>query len=271
MPPWLTAALPEIIAMLKTLSMALLMFFGGRWLIEKVVALIRITLEKRKFDPTLGRYVISLASIALNVFLIIGILSIFGIETTSFAALIAAMGLAIGAAWSGMLSNFAAGVFLIMFKPFKVGDFIAAGGVTGTVKEIGMFATTICTLENVFTVVGNGKIAGDNISNYSHYPNRAVDLRAQIAHGVDPLMAIAALRGPVEAVSNLAADHKPLIDVLEFNERGTLLVVRPFCHNDHYWQVHFDTNRAIAATLSGKNFPVPASYSVEYEYEYQME
>ncbi len=269
MPPWLTAALPEIIAMLKTLAMALLMFFGGRWLIEKVVHLIRITLEKRQFEPTLGRYVISLCSIALNVFLVIGILSIFGVETTSFAALIAAMGLAIGAAWSGMLSNFAAGVFLIIFKPFKVGDFIEAGGVTGTVMEIGMFATTIATLENVYTVVGNGKLAGDNISNYSRYASRAVDLRAQIAHGVDPLAAIAALRPAVEAVANIVSDQPPLIDVLEFNERGTLLVVRPFCHNDHYWQVHFDTNRAIAKVLGDAKFPIPAEYSVEYEYEMQ--
>jgi small conductance mechanosensitive channel len=267
MPPWLAAALPEIIAMLKTLAMALVMFFGGRWLIEKVVQLIRLTLDKRQFEPTLGRYVISLCSIALNVFLIIGILSIFGVETTSFAALIAAMGLAIGAAWSGMLSNFAAGVFLIIFKPFKVGDFIEAGGVTGTVREIGMFATTIATLANVYTVVGNGKVAGDNISNYSRYPSRAVDLRAQIAHGVDPLVAIAALRPAVEAVSNLDPEQKPLIDLLEFNERGTLLVVRPFCHNDHYWQVHFETNRAIAKVLAKKGFPVPAEYSVEYEYQ----
>jgi small conductance mechanosensitive channel len=111
----------------------------------------------------------------------------------------------------------------------------------------------------------------DNIANYSAYPYRAVDLRAQIAHGVDPLKAIAALRGPVEAVPNLVAEPKPLIDVLEFNERGTLLVVRPFCHNTHYWQVLFDTNRAIAAALAEAKFPVPAEHSVEIEYEYAVE
>jgi small conductance mechanosensitive channel len=271
MPPWLTAALPEIIAMAKTLGMAFIMFFGGRWVIDKIEGVLRATLEKRKFDPTLARYVVSLTAIALNVFLIIGILSIFGIETTSFAALIAAMGLAIGAAWSGMLANFAAGVFLIMFKPFKVGDFVAAGGVAGTIREIGMFATTVATLDNVYNVVGNGKIAGDTIANYSHYPHRAVELRAQIAHGVDPLKAIAALRPAVEAVANLVADPKPLIDILEFNERGTLLVVRPFCHNDHYWQVHFDTNRAIAAALAGAKLPVPAEYSVEYEHQVEQD
>jgi len=228
-------------------------------------------LQRRHFDPTLARYVVSLGEIALNVFLIIGVLSIFGIETTSFAALIAAMGLAIGAAWSGMLSNFAAGVFLIMFKPFKVGDYISAGGVTGTVREIGMFATTLATLENVYTVVGNGKIMADNIANYSTYEYRAVDLRAQIAHGVDPLEAMAVLRREVEGVANLVADPRPLIEILEFNERGTKLVVRPFCHNQDYWQVYFDTNRAIAAAISKAGFPVPADYQVQHEYEHQMD
>jgi small conductance mechanosensitive channel len=267
MPPWLEAALPQIIITLKTLASALLLFFVGRWLIEKMVKLLAAGLQRRLIDPTLARYVVSLSEIALNVFLVIGVLSIFGIETTSFAALIAAMGLAIGAAWSGMLSNFASGVFLILFKPFKVGDFIEAGGVSGTVREIGMFATTVATLENVYTVVANGKILSDNIANFSTYDYRAVDLRAQIAHGVDPLKAIAALRPAVEAVPNLVADPKPLIDILEFNERGTLLVVRPFCHNDHYWQVQFDTNRTIAAALAGAKLPVPAEYSVEYEYQ----
>ncbi len=271
MPPWLTAALPEIIAMAKTLGMAMIMFFGGRWVIDKIEGVLRTTLERRKFDPTLARYVVSLTAIALNVFLIIGILGVFGIETTSFAALIAAMGLAIGAAWSGMLSNFAAGVFLILFKPFKVGDYVEAAGVSGTIREIGMFATTIATLENVYTVVGNGKIAGDTITNYSTYPYRAVDLRAQIAHGVDPLKAIDTLRPAVQAVPNLVAEPKPLIDILEFNERGTLLVVRPFCHHNHYWQVHFDTNRAIALAFMQAKMPVPAEYSVEYEYQVDEE
>jgi small conductance mechanosensitive channel len=267
MPEWFSAALPEIIAVAKMIVGALIAFIVGRWVIGKLVSWTQSTLDRRAFDPTLARYVVSLTSIVLNIFLIIGMLSIFGIETTSFAALIAAMGLAIGAAWSGMLANFAAGVFLILFKPFKVGDFVSAGGVTGTVREIGMFATTIATLDNVFTVIGNGKIAGDNIQNFSTYAFRAVDLRAQIAHGVDPKAAIALLRPAIEAIPNQVADPKPTIDILEFNERGTLLVVRPFCHNDHYWQVYFDTNRAIAETLSGAGYPVPSEFQTEYEYQ----
>jgi small conductance mechanosensitive channel len=267
MPDWLTAALPEIIAVVKMVAGALIAFILGRWIIGKMVAWTQRILEKRELDATLARYVVSLVSIVLNVFLILGILSIFGIETTSFAALIAAMGLAIGAAWSGMLANFAAGVFLILFKPFKVGDFVSAGGVTGTIKEIGMFATTIATLDNVFTVVGNGKIAGDNIQNFTTYEFRAVDLRAQIAHGVDPADAIKRLEAALVTIPNQAKDQAPTIEILEFNDRGALLVVRPFCHNDHYWQVYFDTNRVIAETMAGAGYPVPSTYQTEYEYQ----
>ncbi len=260
MPEWLMLAMPELIQVAKMIVGALIAVIIGRWVIGILVRLTRASLEKRSFDPTLTRYLVSLASIVLNIFLIIGVLSIFGIETTSFAALIAAMGLAIGAAWSGMLSNFAAGVFLVLFKPFKVGDFVTAGGTTGTIKEIGMFATTIATLENVFTVVGNGKIAGDTISNFSTYEHRAVDLRAQIAHGVDPKDAMARLRPVIAAIPNVLAEPMPTIEILEFNSRGSLLVVRPFTHNTHYWQVYFDTNRTIAETMGSAGYAVPAEH-----------
>jgi small conductance mechanosensitive channel len=267
MPQWLTAALPEILQVVKMIAGALIAFVVGRWIIGKLVALTRKLLEREKFDATLARYVVSIVGIVLNVFLIIAILSIFGVETTSFAALIAAMGLAIGAAWSGMLSNFAAGVFLILFKPFKAGDFVSAGGVTGTIMEIGMFACTINTPDNVYSVVGNGKIAGDTIQNFTTNPFRAVDLRAQIAHGVNPRAAMAVLAPVIAAIPNVIASPAPLIDIMEFNEYGTKLVVRPFCHNDHYWQVYFDTNKAIAETFTGAHYPVPSQYQTEYEYD----
>ena len=267
MPEWFSATMPQIIAVAKMLAGAIIAFIVGRWVIGKLVHLTDAGLKRQKFDPTLARYVVSIVSIILNVFLIIGILSLFGIETTSFAALIAAMGLAIGAAWSGMLSNFAAGVFLILFKPFKVGDFVSAGGVMGTVKEIGMFATTIATLDNIYTVVGNNKLASDTIQNFTTYSFRAVDLRAQIAHTVKPADAIARLRPAIAAIPNIMTDPAPLIEILEFNEWGTKLVVRPFCHNDHYWQVYFDTNRAIADTFAAAGFPPPSQVQTQYEYE----
>jgi len=122
---------------------ALAVFIVGRWLIQLAVRLVSAALEKQKVDPTILRYVASIISVSLNVLLVVAILGYFGVETTSFAALVAAMGIAIGAAWAGLLSNFAAGVFVIVLRPFKVGDFIQAGGVTGTVVRIGLFATEV--------------------------------------------------------------------------------------------------------------------------------
>ncbi len=121
----------------------------------------------------------------LTIALVIGILGYFGIQTTSFAALLAGAGLAIGAAWSGMLGNFAAGAFMLVLRPFKVGDFVSMGGVTGTVHELGLFGTTLITPDHVLTTVGNGKVFGETIQNFSALPVRRVDRIAQLAGGVD--------------------------------------------------------------------------------------
>ncbi|VEG00824.1 mechanosensitive ion channel protein MscS [Pseudomonas aeruginosa] len=176
--------------------------------------------------------------------------------TTSLAALIAAVGLAIGMAWSGLLANLAAGGFIIVLRPFKVGDFICAGGVTGTVKEIGLFTTAINTPDNVLTMVGNNKIFGDNIQNFTHNPFRRVELKAQLSGAADYQAAIALLRQRVAAIPNVLGEPPVDVEILEFNLVGPVLAVRPYCHNDHYWQVYFDTNKVIKDAL-GADFPAP--------------
>jgi small conductance mechanosensitive channel len=238
---------------------ALVIWLVGGWIIRLIRGAVGKGLEKVDMDVTLKRWIGSLVSIGLNVFLVIAILGRFGVETTSFAALIAAAGLAIGAAWSGLLGNFAAGVMLLIFKPIKVGNFITAGGVTGTVVEIGMFATVINTLANVRTIVGNNAISGGVIENFSVNAFRAVDQRAQLAASVDPKDAIARLIPVIAAIPNVLSDPAPTIEILEFTEAGPKLVVRPFCHNDHYWQVLFDTNEAIATTFGAAGYPQPAA------------
>ena len=130
----------------------------GRWLISLAVRLVSSALERQKVDPTLLRYIGTIISVTLNIILVVAILGYFGVETTSFAAIVAAAGVAIGMAWSGLLSNFAAGAFLMVLRPFKVGDFVTAGGVTGTIKEVGLFVTAINTMDNVLNLVGNNKI-----------------------------------------------------------------------------------------------------------------
>ncbi len=148
----------------------------GRWLIGVAVSMVRASLERQKVDPTVLRYVGSIVTVTLNVLLVIGILGYFGIQTTTFAALIAAAGVAIGMAWSGLLAHFAAGAFLVVLRPMKVGDFVTVAGVTGTVTELGLFTTVINTPDNVQTIIGNNKVFSDTIQNYTHNPFRRVEL-----------------------------------------------------------------------------------------------
>src|SRR6185295_13170576 len=145
-------------------------------------------------DATLQRYIGNIVNVALNIVLVVAILGYFGVETTSFAALIAGMGVAIGAAWAGLLANFAAGAFLIVLRPFKVGDYVKAAGLEGTVKEIGLFATTILTPDNISSFVGNNKIFGDTIQNFSASSYRRVERTAQLAHTVDVQDAVRRLK-----------------------------------------------------------------------------
>ena len=128
---------------------AIIFWMVGRWIIHRVVAVLRAGMNRSAVDPTLTQYLGSIVGVILNIALVIGILGYFGIQTTSFAALLAGAGLAIGAAWSGMLGNFAAGAFMLVLRPFKVGDFVSVGGVTGTVHELGLFGTTLITPDHV--------------------------------------------------------------------------------------------------------------------------
>ncbi|MDF3865653.1 mechanosensitive ion channel family protein [Pseudomonas denitrificans (nom. rej.)] len=235
---------------------AILFWVLGRWLISFAVGLVEKALARQSVDPTVLRYVGSFITVTLNILLVVGILGYFGVQTTSLAALIAAIGLAIGMAWSGLLANLAAGGFIIVLRPFKVGDFVSAGGVTGTVKEIGLFATAINTPDNVLTLVGNNKIFSDTIQNFTHNPYRRVELKAQLSGAADWQAAAAVLKQRIAAIPNVLSDPPVDVEILEFNLVGPVLAVRPYCHNDNYWQVYFDTNRTIKEAL-GTDFPAP--------------
>jgi len=239
---------------------AIAVWIIGRWLIGVVVGVLRRALEKQKVDFTLSRYLGNIVSVALNIALVVGILGYFGVETTTFAALIAGAGVAIGVAWSGLLANFAAGGFLMVLRPFKVGDFVSIGGVTGTVREIGLFVTTIDTPDNVQTYMGNNKIFGESIQNFSANPFRRVDRLAQLAHSVDHAEAIKLLKERLGKIPNVMATPAPDVEIIDFNLAGPVLAVRPYCHTDHYWQVYFDTNRLIRETFGAAGFPVPEQH-----------
>ncbi|MDF3834037.1 mechanosensitive ion channel family protein [Cupriavidus basilensis] len=243
---------------------ALAFWVIGRWLIHFVVRMVQGSLSRQKVDPTLLRYVGSIVTVTLNIVLVIGILGYFGIQTTTFAALIAAAGIAVGMAWSGLMANFAAGAFLVVLRPFKVGDFVTVTGVTGTVREIGLFATTLDTPDNVLTVVGNNKIFSDTIQNFSANAYRRVELKAQLAGSTDPAAAARLLKERLAALPNVLAEPPPDVEILEFTLVGPVLAVRPYCHTDHYWQVYFDTNRVIRESFGEAGFsaPMPAQLVV---------
>ena len=236
---------------------ALAVWVIGGWIVRAVRAALGRFLVSRQVDTTLIRYLDASANVLMKILVLIGVLGVLGIETTSFAALIAAVGIAIGAAWAGLLSNFAAGIFLMVLRPFKVGDFIQGGGMLGTVREIGLFVTAIDTPDNVRTFVGNAKLFSDTIQNFTTNPFRRVELTAQIAHSVKPADAIARLRERVAKIPNVMADPAPSVEILTFNPMGTVIAVRPFCHTDHYWQVYFDTNKAIAEVGAEAGYPAP--------------
>ncbi len=240
------------------IAAAIAFWIIGRWLIGKVVRLISAAMNRNHVDPTLTKYLGSIVNVALNITLVLGILGYFGIQTTSFAAMLAGAGVAIGAAWSGLLGNFAAGAFMLVLRPFKVGDFVSIGGTVGTVHELGLFGTTIVTPDNVMTLVGNGKIFGDTIQNFNALPVRRVERLAQLANGVDPLDAIARFKAAVAQIPNVAITPAPEVNLLDMKLEGPQIAVRPYTHNDHYWQVYFATNEAIVRVCQEAGWPAPA-------------
>jgi small conductance mechanosensitive channel len=203
---------------------AIILWIIGRMVIAVLVRLVSRALSIRQVDATVSRYLRTILSVALNVALAMAILSVFGVETTTFAAL------------------------------------IAAAGITGTVREIGLFVTAVDTLDNVRTIVPNSKIFADNIQNFSANPYRRVDLVAQLDHGVDHRDATFRLKDRLAKIRNVLPDPAPDVEILTFTLAGPVLAVRPYCNNAHYWQVYFDTNRAIRDAFGEAGFPAPEQH-----------
>ena len=249
-----------LVALAIKIVEAFALWIVGRWLIGIATSMIGKAMTRQKIDPTLIRWIQNATAALLNIALVVAILGFFGVQTTTFAALIGAAGLAVGVAWSGLLANFAAGVFMVILQPFKVGDFVVAGGVMGTVHEVGLFVTSIDTLDNVRNIVGNSKIFADVIQNFTTNAYRRVELTAQIAHGVDVHVAMTLLKDALKNIPNVVATPAPDVEILTFTLAGPVLAVRPYCNNKDYWQVYFDTNRLIKETVTTAGFAVPETH-----------
>lgn len=239
---------------------AILLWIVGRFIIRALLRVLDRSTSLRKVDETLARYLHSVASVLLNILLFASVLSVFGVETTTFAGLLAAAGVAIGVAWSGLLSNLAAGVFMIVLRPFKTGDYVTAGGVTGTVHGIGLFVTSIDTDDNVRTIIGNGKIFAETIQNFSNNAYRRVDIRAQLAHGADHDAAIRLLRQQLAQIPNIVQSPAPQVEIIDFTLAGPVLAVRAFTHTSHYWDTYFAMTKIVRDDLGKLALPVPATH-----------
>lgn len=237
---------------------AIIMWIAGRWAIGFVAKMLRRAMNSRHVDLTLQNYLVSIATVTLNILLVIAILSQFGIQTTSFAAIMAAAAFAIGAAWGGLLANFAAGAFLLVLRPFKVGDLISAAGTTGIVEEIGLFSTTLMTPDGIQVFVGNNKLFSDNIQNLSSTPHRRVERTMQLAHGVNVDDAITRVKVALATKEGILATPAPEVWVLDYTMAGPVLAVRPYSLPKDYWKVFQAANDVIRQVGGEAALPAPS-------------
>jgi small conductance mechanosensitive channel len=236
---------------------AILIFLIGKWLAGVVSRLTEKLILKGNGDNTLASFVKHLTYIGLLVIVIIAAISKLGVQTTSLIAIIGAAGLAVGLALQGSLANFAAGLMLVIFRPFKVGDLIEAGGTLGTVVEIQIFNTVINALDNRRVIIPNAKVTGDNIINLSSIENRRVDLVFGISYSDDIKKAKESLESVVAADSRILKDPAPTVAVSELADSSVNLVCRPWVKPDDYWGVYFDTLEKGKVELEKNGITIP--------------
>ena len=224
--------------------------------------IIRIANSNEAMDDTLFEFLGSLARYAILAFAGIMILERFGITTTSLVALIGAAGLAIGLALQGTLTNLAAGVMLLLFRPFRVGDFIDGAGVFGKVETITLFTTDLSTFDKQHIIVPNSELWGTKITNHSHYPLRGVDLSFSVGYGADLEKAKKAILKAVKANPNVVDDPEPWIAVDKLSDSSVDIIVRPFCQGEHYFDVRYALPQAVKEELNKQKIEIPFPHRV---------
>lgn len=243
-----------------TIIKALIVFLVGRLFINLLNKLVRKILSKRDIDPSVKTFVGSLVNVSLTILLIISVVGALGVQTASFAALLASAGVAVGMALSGNLSNFAGGLIILLFKPYKVGDYIESQGVGGTVREIQMFHTVLVTADNKVIYIPNGALSSGVVTNFSNEDKRRVDWTFGVDYGSD----YEKVKQVIESV--LAKDPRiisepaaPFIALTALADSSVNIVVRVWVKSSDYWGVYFDINKNVYATFNqvGIGFPFP--------------
>jgi len=241
---------PQLLLVIATLVV-------GLWIIKIIDRIVQKALEKSKIEVSLRHFLGSMLSVLLKVLLLISVASMVGIATTSFVALLGAAGLAVGLALQGSLANFAGGVLILLFKPFKVGDFIEAQGYMGTVKEIQVFNTILRTPDNKNVILPNGPVSGGSITNFSSEPIRRVDMTFGIGYGDDIRKAKDVLKTMVEADTRILKDPEPFIAVSELADSSVNFVVRVWCNTADYWGVYFDMHEKVKLEFDKQGISIP--------------
>jgi small conductance mechanosensitive channel len=236
---------------------ALAIFVVGRWVAKAVVKILSRLLKKADMDDMLIQFITSIANTVLLLFIIIAALDRLGVDTTSLIALLGAAGLAVGLALQGSLQNFAAGVLLIIFRPFRSGDFIEAGGTTGVVETISIFSTIIKTGDNRQVIVPNGAIYGGAITNYSAKPTRRIDMVFGIGYNDDIRKAKDILKQILDEDPRILKDPEPLIAVGELADSSVNFNVRPWVKSDDYWPVKFDLTEKVKLVFDENGISIP--------------
>ena len=237
--------------------LAIVVFLVGRWIVRRLNKLLAKILEKRHVEASLSTFVKSLVNITLTLLLIIVVIGVLGIETSSFIALFASAGVAIGMALSGTLQNFAGGVMILLFKPFKVGDTIEAQGQTGTVREIKIFNTILATPDNKIIIIPNGGLSTGLMKNYSREATRRVDWEFGIAYGDDYTKAKAVIARLLDADGRVLKDPAYFIALTSLGESSVNIVVRAWVNAGDYWGVYFDMNEKVYKTFAEENLNIP--------------
>lgn len=243
----------------KTLLLAIVIYLVGRFAIKMLNNLLSKALERRDLDPSIKSFLKSTVNILLTVLLVIAVVSALGVNTTSFAALLASVGVAAGMALSGNLSNFAGGLIILLLKPFKVGDYVEAQGVAGTVCDIQIFHTLLTTVDNKTIFLPNGALSSGNIINYSRQSRRRVDIAINVEYGQDIEKAKALLFDLFKKDQRILQEPAPFVAVSALAESSVVLTVRLWTEAANYWGVFFDTQEAIYAEFNkqGISFPFP--------------
>ncbi len=247
---------------------ALVIFIVGRWVAQGVRGLAGRILTRRKVDAIIVSFVEHLVYIALLIFVVIAALAQLGIQTTSFIAVIGAAGLAIGLALQGSLANFAAGFLMIIFKPFKTGDYIDGGGASGTVEKIEVFTTTLKTPDNKVVIIPNAKMMGENITNYSTKETRRLDLDFGVSYGDDIDKVRTCIQEVITSDTRILKDPGPAILVKELSDSSVVFQVRSWVKGSDYWGVYFDIIEAVKRRFDSQGVSIPFPQQDVHVYEH---